>query len=619
MTSGDFTGTVNTDIKASKWQKILRFLGPAYLISVGYMDPGNWATDIAAGSKFGYTLLWVVVLSNIAAILLQSHSARFGLVTGKDLAQFSRSFYPKWLSFVYWIFAEVAIAATDLAEILGMAIGLKLLFGLNMLIGVTLTLFDTLLIMFLVKRGMRTLESIIIALISVIGISFCIELFYSKPSAPAVIQGLVPGFSGKGALYVAIGIIGATVMPHNLYLHSSLVQTRKFARDSKGIAKAIKYNFIDTSIALNIALLVNAAILILAASAFFSTGHTEVEDISDAYKMLSPVLGKSLAPVLFAIALIASSQSSTLTGTLTGQIIMEGYLNIRLAPWLRRLITRLVALVPAFLTILFLGEKMVGSLLVLSQVVLSLQLGFVIIPLLYWVSSKSIMKEFRISLWNRIFSWFVVGMIIYLNIRMVGEYVMGWARISVNPQLYYFLIIPAVSLGILLLLYTLIEPVISRIALKEITTPHAVPHELVIHSPKSFERIAIALDFSENDVKAINYAISLGGKNAEYLLLHVVESAGARIMRSEVLDNETGRDRAGLVTYAGRMQAEYLNASVHIDYGYPEDVLPEMVKKLNADLIIMSSHRRGFLHRFLKGTTINKVQAHVNIPVFVVK
>ena len=330
--------TVTTELTSS-WQKLLRFLGPAFLVSVGYMDPGNWATDIAAGSKFGYALIWVIVISNITAILLQSHSARLGIVTGKDIAQFSRSYYSKGLNFVYWILAEIAIAATDLAEILGMAIGLKLLFGLDMLIGVTLSLFDTFVIMYLVKKGVRTMEAIIIGLISVIGISFTIELFFSKPDMAEILKGIIPGLPGSEALYLAIGIIGATVMPHNLYLHSSLVQTRSFPRTDDGKKKAIKFNFFDTVIALNLALFVNAAILILAASVFFQTGHFEIADIMDAHKMLAPLLGTVLAPVLFAIALIASGQSSTLTGTLTGQIIMEGYLNIRLAPWLRRLIT----------------------------------------------------------------------------------------------------------------------------------------------------------------------------------------------------------------------------------------------------------------------------------------
>ncbi len=375
------------------------------------MDPGNWATDIAAGSKYGYALIWVIILSNITAILVQSHSARLGIVTGKDIAQFSQSYYPRALNFIYWILAEVAIAATDLAEILGMAIGLRLLFGLNMLIGVTLSLFDTLIIMYLVKKGIRTMEAIIIALISIIGISFVIELFFSKPDMAELIKGVIPSLPGYTALYIAIGIIGATVMPHNLYLHSSLVQTRKFEKSTDSKRKIIRFNFIDTTIALNLALFVNAAILILAASTFYRTGHHEVEDIIDAHKMLAPLLGTILAPILFAVALIASGQSSTLTGTLTGQIIMEGYLNIRITPWLRRLITRLMAVIPAFLTILFAGESKAGALLIFSQVILSLQLGFAIVPLLHWVSSKRIMGDLRIKPATIAVSWFVTLLI----------------------------------------------------------------------------------------------------------------------------------------------------------------------------------------------------------------
>jgi manganese transport protein len=583
------------------------------------MDPGNWATDIAAGSKFGYALIWVIVLSNFTAILLQSHSARLGLVTGKDIAQFSRSYYPRFLNFIYWILAEIAIAATDLAEVLGMAIGLKLLFGLNMLIGVSLSLFDTFLIMFLVRRGMRMLEAIIIGLVSIIGISFVIELFLSKPVMSEIFTGFLPTLPGPGALYIAIGIIGATVMPHNLYLHSSIVQTRKYSTDKKGIKHAIRFNFLDTSIALNLALFVNAAILILAASAFFKTGHTEIEDIMDAHSMLEPVLGTILAPVLFAVALIASGQSSTLTGTITGQIIMEGYLNLRIEPWLRRLITRSLAVIPAFITIWIAGESMSGALLILSQVILSLQLGFAIVPLVHWVSSKHIMGDFRINIPARFVSWLAVGVIVALNVRLVIDTMKGFLETTSHPVVVYLLILVPVAGAFLLLLYTIVEPMIKfRIPVK-LAPAHHVPREIKFEQPIAFKRIAVTLDFSESDNNAINFALSQGGKDAEYFLIHVVESAGARMMTSEISDRETSDDRNFLARYSEQLVAGNYKSSTIIDFGLARNVIPEVVKRVEADLLVMSSHRKGKLHRFFKGRTISTVQKRINIPMIILK
>ncbi|MFM8739530.1 MAG: Nramp family divalent metal transporter, partial [Cytophagales bacterium] len=345
------------------------------LVSVGYMDPGNWATDIAGGSKFGYALIWVLLMSNLMALLLQSLSARLGVVRQLDLAQASRSSYHPIVNFWLWILAEIAIAACDLAEVLGMAIGLQLLFGLPLVWGVSLTVLDTLLLLLLQSYGMRKIEVFIISLIAIIGASFLMEMIWAKPDWGELVTGFVPSLPNEQALYIAIGIIGATVMPHNLYLHSSLVQTRRFDTTEKGIWSAIKYNFIDSAIALNAAFFVNSAILILAASTFFRAGLYEVSDIQDSYKFLAPMLGTDWASILFGVALVAAGQSSTITGTLAGQIVMEGYLNLRIAPWLRRLITRLIAIVPAYVVILLYGEQKTGELLVFSQVVLSLQLG----------------------------------------------------------------------------------------------------------------------------------------------------------------------------------------------------------------------------------------------------
>src|SRR6187401_970628 len=369
-----------THPRRTGFRKILSFFGPAYLVSVGYMDPGNWATDLAGGSKFGYKLIWVLLMSNLMALLLQSLSARLGIVRGRDLAQANRETYPRYINYALYGLAEIAIAATDLAEILGMAIGLQLLTGLPLIWGVSITVLDTFLFLFLQRLGIRKMEAFIIALIAVIGVSFLIEIILVKPQIAEVATGFIPTIPNDTALYIAIGIIGATVMPHNLYLHSALVQTRKIKRDDAGIKKALKLNFIDSAIALNLAFFVNAAILILAATVFFKSGRTDVAEIKTAHELLDPLLGTKLASILFAIALIASGQSSTITGTLAGQIVMEGYLQLRINPVLRRLVTRLVAIIPAIIVIVINGEKNIDSLLILSQVILSLQLGFAIIP-----------------------------------------------------------------------------------------------------------------------------------------------------------------------------------------------------------------------------------------------
>jgi manganese transport protein len=386
--------SVSTEHKKTGFRKILAFLGPAYLVSVGYMDPGNWATDIAGGSQFGYTLVWVLLMSNLMALLLQSLSARLGIVTQRDLAQASRETYSKYINYILYFLAEIAIAACDLAEVLGMAIGINLLFGIPLLEAVLITVLDTFLLLFLINKGIRKMEAFIIALVAIIGFSFIFEMIFAEPEMGKVLAGLVPSIPNSAALYIAIGIIGATVMPHNLYLHSSLVQTRKFDRTPAGIKQALKYNFIDSTIALNLAFFVNAAILILAAATFHKNGMFEVAEIQDAHKFLEPLLGTKWAPALFAIALIAAGQSSTVTGTLAGQIVMEGYLHFRMQPWVRRIITRLIAIIPAVIVILIYGEGVTGKLLILSQVILSLQLGFAIIPLIHFVSDKSKMNGF---------------------------------------------------------------------------------------------------------------------------------------------------------------------------------------------------------------------------------
>lgn len=421
---GEVHGSVITSGKTG-WRKLLAFIGPAYLISVGYMDPGNWATDIAGGSQFGYKLIWVLLMSNLMALLLQSLSARLGIVRGLDLAQASRNTYPSYVNYPLYVLAQIAIIACDLAEIIGMAIGLNLLFGLPLIWGVSITILDTFLLLFLMNKGMRMMEVFIVSMVFIVGVSFLTEMFIVKPLIGEVLSGFAPSMLSGNALYIAIGIIGATVMPHNLYLHSSLVQTRKIERTAKGIKDSLKYNLIDTTIALNLAFFVNAAILILAATAFYKNGLFEVAEIQDAYKLLDNIFG-SVAPTLFAIALIASGQSSTITGTLAGQIVMEGHLNLRIQPWIRRLLTRLLAIIPAFFTIIFFGEEALGSLLILSQVVLSLQLGFAVIPLIHFNSDREKMKEYTIKTWVKILAWLSALIIVSLNVRLVIEEIDSW-------------------------------------------------------------------------------------------------------------------------------------------------------------------------------------------------
>ncbi len=394
------------------------FIGPGLMVAVGYMDPGNWATDIEGGSRFGYTLLSVILISNLFAMLLQHLSLKLGIATGRDLAQACRDYYSRPVSFVLWILCEIAIAACDLAEVIGSAIALNLLFGMPLAVGVVLTGFDVLLILYFQQRGFRVLESIVGGLIALIMVSFIYEMIVSQPSMAGILGGLVPQaqvVTDSTALYIAIGILGATVMPHNLYLHSSIVQTRNYKRDDAGKRSAIKFATIDSTVFLGLAFFVNAAILILSAATFHENGNFEVADITDAYRLLDPMLGAKWASVLFAVALLASGQNSTLTGTLAGQIVMEGFLNLRLKPWLRRLITRLIAIVPALVVAIMYGEDGAAELLVLSQVVLSMQLSFAVIPLIMFTSDRAKMGVFANTKRLNIISWVVAAIILVLN------------------------------------------------------------------------------------------------------------------------------------------------------------------------------------------------------------
>ncbi|HXI21459.1 MAG TPA: Nramp family divalent metal transporter [Gemmatimonadales bacterium] len=421
--------TVTIPQGASVLRKLLAFAGPGYMVAVGYMDPGNWATDLAGGARFAYTLLSVILLSNLMAIVLQALAVKLGVVTGRDLAQACRDHYSRPVSFVLWILCEIAIAACDLAEVIGSAIALNLLFGLPLVWGVCLTAADVLLILLLQHRGFRWLEAVVITLIATIGACFGIELWLARPDAGQVALGLVPRgeiVTNPAMLYIAIGILGATVMPHNLYLHSAVVQTRQIGADPASKREAIRYGSIDSTIALLLAFFINAAILILSAATFHHTGHQDVADIGDAYQLLSPLLGTTVASTLFALALLASGQNSTITGTLAGQIVMEGFLDIRLPAWLRRLITRLIAIVPAVIVTALYGARGVGNLLILSQVILSLQLSFAVVPLVLFTGQKSKMGEFANGRPLAAVAWLVTVAIVGLNAWLLLLTARGW-------------------------------------------------------------------------------------------------------------------------------------------------------------------------------------------------
>jgi manganese transport protein len=418
-------------VSRGNWfRKLLSFGGPGYLVAVGYMDPGNWATDLAGGAQFGYSLLYVILLSNLMAVLLQGLSSKLGIVTGRDLAQACRDAYPKRMAFALWMIAELAIAACDLAEVIGTAIALQLLFGLPLPVGVCLTALDVLVVLWLQGKGFRLLEAMVIALVAVVGVCFIFELVLSRPDLPSVLRGFVPNrdiLGNRDMLYIAIGILGATVMPHNLYLHSSIVQTRKYEETSEGKREAVRYAFADSTIALTFALGINAAILIVAAATFHGTGNSGVAEIEDAWKLLTPLLGAG-ASTVFALALLASGQNSTLTGTLAGQIVMEGFLNLRLQPWVRRLLTRAIAIVPAVVVSILYGAHGTSQLLVLSQVILSLQLSFAVFPLVSFTSDRRKMGEFVNAPWLTALAWIVAVVIASLNGWLLFQVVRDWLR-----------------------------------------------------------------------------------------------------------------------------------------------------------------------------------------------
>lgn len=605
----------SVDTGRKGWRRLFAFFGPAYLVSVGYMDPGNWATDIAGGSRYGYTLIWVLLMSNIMAIFLQGLSARLGIVRGRDLAQANREYFPRYVNFALYLLAETAIAACDLAELLGLSIGIKLLTGLPLIWGVVISVLDIFLLMLLQHMGMRKMEAFIISLVAIITLCFGIQIFMAGPDTTEVIQGLQPHFPTHQALFIAIGIIGATVMPHNLYLHSALVQTRKIEKTDFGIRAAIRFNRIDSVVALNIAFLVNAAILILAATTFFKTGHSHVGTIIEAHRLLPKFLGDT-APLLFAIALIAAGQSSTITGTLAGQIVMEGYLRLRINPLLRRIITRLIAIIPAFLVIFMYGEERVDYLLILSQVILSVQLGFAIIPLIHFVSDKEKMGPYAIRPLQKTVAWLITILILYLNIRMIAaETDVIYASLSLIGKTLLWLS----SLGLsFLLLFITTFPFFRKEGITSDIHMHPSDHELGEIKAPTFGKIAIALDFSEDDRKIITHALAQGHSASEYILIHVVESASARLSGKESGDFEAMKDRERLESYVSRLQSENIKASAVLGFNNRKKEIVRIVKESGADMLVMGAHRHKGIQDLIYGQTVNAVRHAIDIPVMVV-
>ena len=609
--------SVDTTLPRKGWKRILAYIGPAYLVSVGYMDPGNWATDLQGGAKFGYQLIWVLLMSNLMALLLQSLSARLGIVRRRDLAQANRETYPPVVNFCLYILAELAIAACDLAEVLGMAIGIHLLTGLPILWGTVITVLDTFLFLFLQRWGIRKLEAFIIALVAIIGMSFLVQILIAQPSMGDVVGGLVPGVLDNGALYIAVGIIGATVMPHNLYLHSALVQTRKISPDKQGIKKAIKYNLIDSTVALNAAFLVNTAILVLAATVFFKTGNTEVAKIQEAHHLLEPLLGSALAPILFAIALIAAGQSSTITGTMAGQIVMEGYLHLRINPWLRRLLTRLIAIVPAVLVIVIYGDEKVDDLLIFSQVILSIQLGFAVVPLIHFVSDKATMGEFAIGKKTKILSWLVAIILVFLNVNLVADETFKLFDSNIS-WLVKGAIIIVILLFIWLFLTMTFYPLLNKKKKQLADTLYGEAVLLENLAINKVQKIAIALDFTKADEKLIAHALAQGNTDVEYQLIHIVESVSARYSNYSSDDAETRKDTERLNSYMSQLIQKGYKAKAILGYTHRVKEIVRIVKETNAEMLIMGAHRHSGLKDYVFGETIEDVRHQLTIPVLIV-
>ncbi|HUQ94802.1 MAG TPA: Nramp family divalent metal transporter [Bryobacteraceae bacterium] len=604
----------------SLWRRMFAFAGPAYLVSVGYMDPGNWATDLEGGARFGYQLLWVLLLSNAMAVLLQTLSARLGIVTKRDLAQACRDSYPKPIARILWMLCEVAIAACDLAEVLGAAIGLNLLFGLPLLAGVILTALDTLFILWFTRFGIRVMEGFVLSLVAIIAICFLIEIILAKPPLGAMAAGLIPRLTDQ-SLYVAIGILGATVMPHNLYLHSALVQTRRIGESVEEKRSACKFNFIDSVVALNGALLVNASILILAATVFFQRGIV-VTEIQQAHMLLAPLLGTAAAGAVFAIALLCSGQSSTLTGTLAGQIIMEGFLNFRMRPWLRRLITRSVAIIPAVVTIVWVGEHATYKLLILSQVILSLQLPFAVIPLIHFTSDRQKMGVFANKTWVTVSAWLAATIIVGLNIRLAWTTIGGWIETAGAWRPLILGMVVPIALGLLaLLVWITIHPYVkSRQSSQAGGLPVPTGLETSL-APTLYQTILVPLDHSARDLAAISHAMAIAKQHGSKLvLLHVEEGVTSLLYGNLASTAEIEQGRHYFEDIMRTLKKENIDGELIVRYAKdPRQEIVKVAREVKPDLVVMGAHGHKGLQDIIYGATINGVRHDLDSPLLIVK
>lgn len=598
-------------------RRMLAFGGPAYLVSVGYMDPGNWATDLEGGARFGYQLIWVLLMSNLIAVLLQTFSARLGIVTGRDLAQACRDNYPRPVGFVLWVLCEVAIAACDLAEVLGTAIGLNLLFHIPLLYGVLITGSDTFIFFLVQNYGIRKMEAFILVFVGIIGICFSIELFLSKPDWAGVAGGFLPRLNAE-SLYIAVGILGATVMPHNLYLHSALVQTRIVEQTEEGKRAACRFNLFDTAVALNAAFLVNGAILVVAASVFFRNGVV-VTEIQQAHGLLAPLLGTTVASVLFAVALISAGQSSTLTGTLAGQIVMEGFLRFKIRPVLRRLLTRSIAIIPAVLVISLKGDEGSYTLLILSQVILSLQLPFAVIPLLKFTNDRSIMGSFANKRWVNVLGWIAALVIVGLNANLVVNTIGEWIKNAGPDGVWLWVtVVPFAVACVFLLVYVSLPKSWRKWKRRRVAVPLELP--AISQVPQHYAVIGAAIDYESPTDRVLSHARTLAVQHdASLYLFHVVEGASGLVYGSEAYDEEARKDREYLEAIAVQLRNSGLEVIPVLGYGRVTTELIHLAKTHKVDLLVMGGHGHKYLADFLFGTTISKVRHELGIPVLVVK
>ncbi len=624
----DVHGTV--PIPRAWWRRALAFAGPAFMVSVGYMDPGNWATDLEAGSKFGHRLLWVLLMSNVMAVLLQSLATRLGIVTGRDLAQACRDSYPRRAVWALWGLAEIAIAACDLAEVIGIVIALNLLFGLPYLWGLAVAACDTFVLLAAQRRGVRLLEVLTLLFIGVIGLSFVVEIVLARPDWAGVAGGFVPALAPgqkRESLYIAIGMLGATVMPHNLYLHSALVQTRAFPQTDDGKRQALKYNLVDSLVALNGAFFVNVAILILAATRF----SRPVESLTQAHDLLRGVWGTTLASILFAVALLASGQSSTLTGTLAGQVVMEGFVHLRVRPWARRLVTRLLAIVPALVVIALAGQEAGAheeseraytdgrllQLLVLSQAVLSFQLPFAIVPLVQFTGDRRWMGRYANGAWLRAAAWACAALVVALNAALVVMSLNQWAgdlaESGGNPWWIYGTVGPAALLLAAFLTWLTLYPLWVRRA--EAPAAASAP----VLSAVRYGRVGVAVEFEGADDDVLAQAAALARSHgAELVVVHVVEGPAAQTYGPAADDRESRADRQRMAELLDHLRADGLQAQGVLGYGVPAEQLTRVAKEQRFDLLVLGTHGHRFLADMALGQTVAPVLHRLTIPVLVV-